>query len=205
MKKKWNERYSSEKYAYGTAPNAFLKTVLESHNITGKILFPAEGEGRNAVFAAEKGLNVTAFDISEKGKEKALQLAQSKNVTINYKVGDFLAMDFSNNFNAVALIYAHFPPHLSPVYHKKITQLLDKNGWIIIEGFSKNNLSLREKNPKIGGPDNIEMLYSKERLQKDFPDFKIIQLKEVTTELKEGLYHNGMAKVIRFIGRKKGE
>jgi len=203
MKEMWDERYRSKRYAYGTAPNVFFKSSLEKYLLEGSILLPAEGEGRNAVYAAQLGLDVTAFDISEEGRKKALRLAKSHNVDINYKVGDFLEMDFSEkSFDVAALIYAHFSPEFLSSYHKKIARLIKPNGMIILEGFSKNNLPLREKNPKIGGPKNLEMLFSSETIRKEFPNFEILELEEVETELNEGDFHIGIAKVIRFVGKK---
>lgn len=66
----WNSRYSDTAYAYGKSPNQFLKEQLEKLPI-GNILFPAEGEGRNAVFAATLGWKVSAFDISDEGLKKS--------------------------------------------------------------------------------------------------------------------------------------
>lgn len=205
MKEMWNERYSSEEYAYGKEPNAFFKTSLEKYNPKGSILLPAEGEGRNAVYAAKKGLEVIAFDISEEGKSKALQLAQAENVSIRYEVGNFIEMDMSeNSIDVAALIYAHFPPNILSDYHKKIASLIKPKGLIILEGFSKNNLSLRKKDPRVGGPNNIDMLFSIESINNDFPNFEIIELEENEIDLQEGLHHNGIAKVIRFVGKKSG-
>lgn len=73
----WNERYAEKEFAYGILPNEFLKNTLEPMS-PGKILFVCEGEGRNAVYAAQKNWDVTAFDLSEEGKNKALNLAQEK-------------------------------------------------------------------------------------------------------------------------------
>ena len=204
MKDMWNERYSSAEYAYGKAPNAYLKSSVEKYKLRGKILLAAEGEGRNAVYAAQKGLEVVAFDISEEGRKKALQLAEAENVSIEYEVGEFMKMDFAkNSFDAAALIFAHFPPNILTQYHRKIADLVKPGGLLILEGFSQNNLPLRKKNPKIGGPDKIEMLYSMDSIQKDFHDFEVLELEEAETELTEGLFHNGMASVIRFVGRKR--
>ncbi|HRN48956.1 MAG TPA: hypothetical protein PKW69_13045, partial [Niabella sp.] len=61
MKEFWNDRYSREEYSYGQLPNEFLKETLQKLK-PGKILFPAEGEGRNAVFAASLGWHADAFD-----------------------------------------------------------------------------------------------------------------------------------------------
>lgn len=204
MKEMWNERYSADQYAYGTSPNLFFKDTIEKYNINGRILLPAEGEGRNAVFAAQKGIEVTAFDISEEGKKKAYQLASSQNVGFSYEVGDFLQMKFfEESFDAAGLISAHFPKSLRKTYHHRIGSLIKSGGFVILEGFAKNNLPLREENPNVGGPKNLEMLFTAECIQNDFPDFEVLELKELDVELDEGLYHKGIAKMVRYIGKKK--
>lgn len=75
-----NERYSKEEFAYGEEPNIYLKENLNKLSV-GTILFPAEGEVRNAVYAAKIGWIVKAFDISNEGPKKAFQLAQKNNET----------------------------------------------------------------------------------------------------------------------------
>lgn len=203
MKEMWNSRYSSTEFAYGTAPNQFFKETLSQLKPKGKILLPAEGEGRNAVYAAKQGLDVTAFDISSEGKKKALRLAMTESVELKYEIGNLFVLDLVNEkFDLAALIFAHFPPPILSKYHNKIADLIKDDGMIILEGFSKNNLPIRIKNPKVGGPDKIDMLFSKESIAHDFSDFEIINLEEVEIELHEGSFHNGTAKVIRFIGRK---
>ena len=56
MKEFWDSRYSAEEYVYGILPNEYFKSKLITDEKSGNILFPAEGEGRNAVYAALKGL-----------------------------------------------------------------------------------------------------------------------------------------------------
>ncbi|PIY07867.1 MAG: SAM-dependent methyltransferase [Flexibacter sp. CG_4_10_14_3_um_filter_32_15] len=203
MKEMWNNRYAAKEYAYGTEPNVFFKEVIDKQQKTGKILFAAEGEGRNAIYAAKKGWKVTAFDSSEEGQKKALQLAEKENVSIDYQAGDFLKLPLINQkFDVAVLIYAHFHPSILSEYHKKNADLINPEGLLILEGFSKGHLEKRKENPNVGGPDKLEMLFSKELIQNDFQDFEIIQLEEVEIKLKEGLYHNGIGKVIRFIGKK---
>ena len=204
MENLWNTRFGQKEYAYGTLPNAFFKSAIDTYNVKGKLLLPAEGEGRNAVYAAKKGLDVYAFDTSIEGKKKAMKLAKENNVTINYEVGDFYSLDLlKEKYDAVALIFAHFTTDIVSDYHKKITELLKPNGMVILEGFSKNHVEFQKNNPKASGPKNLEMLFSKETMMRDFPDFEIIKLEEVEVELDEGIFHQGKAKVIRFIGRKK--
>ncbi len=201
----WDDRYASEDYAYGTTPNIFFKTIIDQERLTGSLLLPAEGEGRNAVYAAKNGLQVSAFDISNEGKNKALKLAEREKVGIHYEVGDFFDLSLVNgNFDAAALIFAHFPPNIASKYHRKIAELIKPGGLLIIEGFSVGHLALRKANPKVGGPGNVDMLYSEDSIRRDFPGFEVMQLEEVNVDLKEGNFHNGASKVIRFIGKKIG-
>ncbi|MFN3195983.1 MAG: class I SAM-dependent methyltransferase [Chlorobiota bacterium] len=204
IKTMWDVRFSEEGYAYGTEPNEFLKSVIDSYELTGSMLFPAEGEGRNAVYAATQGLDVTAFDISEEGRKKAMKLAAEKNVSIDYEIGNLSDLELSKKeFDSAALIFAHFPVEILTPYHKKIAELIKPGGILILEGFSKSHLPLRLDNPAVGGPGNIDMLFSLESIQNDFSDFEVLMHGEVQVELSEGKYHNGTANVIRFIGRKK--
>lgn len=198
----WENRYRESSYAYGTEPNLFLAQELQKL-APGKILFGAEGEGRNAIFAATQGWDVTAFDISSEGKKKALQLAKSRNITIDYQVGNLPEFDFEpNQFDVIALIYAHFPATIRLKYFKILKKLLKSKGSIIFEGFGEEHLKYRQKNPKIGGPKNQDDLFSQKEIQTTFTDYNIILLEEKAIELKEGLYHNGTGSVLRFIGQK---
>lgn len=200
---RWDDRYSSEEFAYGEEPNNYLRDQLEKLN-PGSILFPAEGEGRNAIFAAKSGWKVSAFDISEEGKNKALKLADANNVSIDYQVGELVTLDFQQEqFDTIALIYAHFPAEIKSAIHRQLDKLLRKNGIIIFEAFSKKHLEYLAINEKVGGPKDIESLFSIEEIKADFPDYEIIELEEKEIELNEGLFHNGTASVIRFIGKKK--
>ena len=200
---RWNDRYSKDEFAYGEEPNNFLKEQLEKLK-TGTILFPAEGEGRNAVFAAKLGWAVSAFDISAAGKIKALQLAESNKVSIEYQVGDLQVLNYTpEQFDVIALIYAHFPADIKSLYHKTLDKYLRKNGLIIFEAFSKRHIDYISKNEKVGGPKDIAMLFSIEELKSYFVNYVIIELAEKEIELSEGLFHNGKGSVIRFVGRKK--
>jgi SAM-dependent methyltransferase len=200
---RWNERYSKVEFAYGEKPNNYLKEQLEKLE-PGKILFPAEGEGRNAVFAAKLGWSVSAFDISMEGKKKALLMAENNKVTIDYQVGNLKNMNYINEqFDAIALIYAHFPADIKSSYHKTLHKYLRKGGVIIFEAFSKKHIEHIARNEKVGGPTDVKMLFSTNEIRADFPDYEIMELEEIEIELSEGSFHNGIGSVIRFVGRKK--
>jgi hypothetical protein len=200
---RWDERYSDPAFAYGEAPNAFLKEQL-IHLPVGNILFPAEGEGRNAVFAAQKGWQVSAFDISLEGRKKAMLLAEKNKVNLVYQVGELDTLGFKKDaFDAIALIYAHFPATIKSQLHKALDSYLKIDGTILFEAFSKNHIAYQKVNEKVGGPKDIESLFSIEEIKADFPNYEVITLEEKEIELQEGLYHNGLGSVIRFVGRKK--
>jgi 2-polyprenyl-3-methyl-5-hydroxy-6-metoxy-1,4-benzoquinol methylase len=200
---RWDARYGSEEFAYGIHPNNYLEEQLKKLD-KGKILFPAEGEGRNAVFAANLGWTVTAFDISVEGQKKALRLAETNEVVIDYQVGELINLTLANGqFDVIALIYAHFPADLKSFYHKSLDKYLRNGGTIIFEAFSKNHLNYVLENEKVGGPKDIDSLFSIEEIKSDFPNYEFEELTEMEIELNEGLFHNGTGSVIRFVGQKK--
>ncbi len=202
-KDRWNERYKAKEFAYGDQPNNYLKEQLNKLSV-GTILFPAEGEGRNAVYAAKLGWVVSAFDISIEGQIKALQLAKANNVKIDYQVGEVQTLNYQNeHFDAIALIYAHFPASIKSSLHTTIDKYLRKSGVIIFEAFSKKHINYILKNEKVGGPKDIASLFSIEEIKSDFPNYDFEELTEMEIELNEGIYHNGQGSVIRFVGRKK--
>lgn len=198
----WEKRYGAPEYAYGKEPNVFFKENLDKLN-PGNILLPADGEGRNGVYAATQGWDVISTDLSQSGKEKTIQLAKDFNVSIDYEVGDILEMDFpENSFDAIALIYAHFTGHKVLEIHQKLVNLLKPGGVVIFEAYSEKNFEYKKADPNVGGPMDIDMLFSKEKIKRDFKDFQIIQLKELDVQLSEGSFHNGIGNVVRFVGRK---
>jgi ubiquinone/menaquinone biosynthesis C-methylase UbiE len=204
MKEFWNERYSQAAYAYGISPNKFYMKSFGELSLSGKILFPAEGEGRNAVYAARKGCEVWAYDISEKGKEKAMMLAEQFNAPVNYLVGTLDQHNFEKEtFDAIVLIFAHLPLSLRSESHKSLFKLLKPGGYIILEAFNKQHIAFRKKNPEIGGPGELNMLLSTEEIKQDFRNISIVLLENTEVDLKEGIYHNGRGSVVRFIGIKK--
>ncbi len=141
--------------------------------------------------------------ISVEGKKKALRLAQTNQVTLDYQVGELQTLDYSaEQFDAIALIYAHFPADIKSMYHKTLDTYLRKNGIIIFEAFSKKHLDYISKNEKVGGPRDIASLFSIEEIKSDFANYEIIELVEKEIQLNEGLFHNGFGSVIRFVGRK---
>ncbi|HQZ76269.1 MAG TPA: hypothetical protein PLO70_17250, partial [Chitinophagaceae bacterium] len=93
MQQFWDQRYAENETVYGNEPNKFFRLFIDQHK-PGTLLLPAEGEGRNAVYAASRGWQVDAFDFSQVAKEKALDFARGERVVINYElknIADFKA------------------------------------------------------------------------------------------------------------------
>lgn len=164
----------------------------------------AEGEGRNAVFAARSGWEVYAFDQSPHGKEKALRLAKEQGVPLHYTISDCLETEYPTDyFDAIGLIYAHFPATVKSACHRLLTRYLKPGGTVIFEAFSKQHPAYQQTWPGIGGPTDADMLFSLEEITTDFTGFDFITLNEQEVELREGLYHIGRGSVIRFTAKKK--
>ncbi len=199
----WNERYMDNDFVYGKEPNLFFKEWLQKFEL-GSLLMPADGEGRNGVYAAQLGWDVTSSDLSEEGKSKTLELAKEKQVKLEYIVGDFEELQFhKESFDAIGLIYAHFAAEKKSLLHQKLNDFLKPGGVIIFEAFSKAHLVYNRLNPKVGGPKDIDMLFSKAEIAADFENYEVLLLEEKEIILEEGKYHNGKSSVIRFVERKR--
>ncbi len=195
MKDMWNARYSEPEYAYGTEPNAFFREILSTLR-PGRILLPAEGEGRNAVFAASIGWDVHAFDFSEEGRKKALALSAERNAPIRYDIADFEEIDLPDRyFDAAGLFFVHLPPAPRKLAHAACSSALREGGMLILEAFSKQQLDLGT-----GGPKDERLLYSLEDLKDDFPTIEFEVFERRTVDLGEGRFHRGEADVVRLAG-----
>ncbi|MEI6061827.1 MAG: class I SAM-dependent methyltransferase [Bacteroidota bacterium] len=200
MTNTWDERYASEEYIYGTEPNSFFREKLLKLR-PGKILFPAEGEGRNAVFAATLGWTSYAFDQSIEGQKKAFKLAKQKGVSIQYSVQSLTVWDpLPSEYDCIALIFVHLPEELRQKIHQAAISALKPGGTLILEAFSVNQLQRNS-----GGPKTAELLFTRGQLETDFAGLIGIDLSEIQVTLDEGPLHRGLAEVIQFTGRKAAE
>jgi cyclopropane fatty-acyl-phospholipid synthase-like methyltransferase len=192
----WNERYAVNEYIYGTEPNTFLAEHAEM--LTGPVLSLAEGEGRNGVFLATKGLAVHGVDSSEVGLAKAQALAASKRVQIQTEVVDLAEFQpKENQYGAVISISAHVPGAIRARLYPLVEKCLKPGGIILLEAYS-----LAQLNRNTGGPKDPDMLMTKAKIQHEFPNLEPSLLRELEREVMEGTYHTGLASVVQFIGRK---
>ena len=192
----WDARYNDPSYVYGTDPNDFFKHQLDLIPNRKSLLLLAEGEGRNAVYAAQQGWTVTATDFSVRGREKALELAGSEKAMLNYILSDVRQFDFEGlgKWDAIGLIYAHFPAEFRREIHQKCAKALNPGGRIILEAFNPKQL-----NRASGGPKSPEMLYTIDMLKEDFQGLEIQEAREETIMLMEGNGHLGFGEVVRCV------
>jgi 2-polyprenyl-3-methyl-5-hydroxy-6-metoxy-1,4-benzoquinol methylase len=197
MKTTWDERYRNAEYQYGINPNEFIAEKLRPLK-PGRILIPAAGEGRDLVFAASLGWEAHGFDLSDQGEAKALKLARERKVNIHYTCQDAFQINFPlESFDVIALSFFHLPPELRLKFHQKCMEWLKPGGYIILEGFSKNQL---DKNS--GGPKDPSWLFSKQELTSDFQGLHVLLNEEKERVLDEGPLHQGLAAVVQFHGQK---
>ena len=179
------------------SPNKYLESFLEGRQ-PGRILFPAEGEGRNSVFAASVGWQADAFDQSEAGRDKAIRLASSKNCSINYSISSLEDWDPKGvTYDCIALIFVHLVPGIRKTIHQKMISALKPGGILLLEAFTKKQMPRTS-----GGPKNLELLFDAEDLQSDFAKLETVEFNETQVVLDEGPLHQGLADVVRLIARK---
>jgi SAM-dependent methyltransferase len=192
----WNERYLEDDFAYGKAANDFLQT--QEFSPGSKILCLAEGEGRNGVFLAKQGHEVTCIDYSESGIKKMQQLANENKVEIETICADLAVVKLeSNAWDGIVLIFAHFPEELRKQINEQIYSALKPGGKLVLEAYHKDQINF-----KTGGPMTDKLLYSEDELKSDFKAFTSLKIEKKEREVLEGQYHFGNAAVVQVIAMK---
>lgn len=192
----WDERYSEPEFAYGDAPNDFL--VSKSEMLEGPVLCLAEGQGRNAVYLATRGLEITAVDQSAVGLACAEQLAARNGVAIQTAVADLGAFDLGEErWGAIVSIFAHVPAAVRKALHGRIAAALKPGGLFLLEAYRPEQLGLGT-----GGPQNLALMMTLAELREELTGLEWLTGEEVEREIHEGVYHNGLSRTIQLIARK---
>jgi len=196
----WNDRYSEPGYAYGVMPNDFLVKSVD-HIPEGRVLCLAEGEGRNAVYLALQGFDVTAVDSSEVGLEKAERLASDNGVSITTILADLNDFDLEpNTWSGIISIFAHVPAPLRKKIHENIRPSLITKGVFILEAYTPAQLTTSG----IGGPNSEALLMTKNEIISELGDLYMIISEEITRQVNEGKYHSGESAVLQVLAQKTG-
>ncbi len=190
----WDERYNRKQYLYGTEPNDFLKAHVASIPM-GKVLCLAEGEGRNAVFLARQGYQVTAVDSSSVGLQKAQALADQKGVAITLIHSDLKTFEVgSKKWDGIVSIYCHLPPELRKRLHAKVVKGLKSSGTLLLEAYTVAQLR-----HGTGGPPSAELMMSKEIVEEELAGLHFQHLLELERKIVEGSGHVGLGAVVQAI------
>jgi SAM-dependent methyltransferase len=193
----WDQRYGGEAYAYGTEPNDFL--VAKAPELPmGRVLCLGEGEGRNAVWLAGQGHEVTALDASRVGLEKAERLAAERRVTITTVQSDLARYDIDPNaWDAIVSVFCHLPATLRADVHRRCVAGLRSGGVMLLEAYTPRQLG-----HGTGGPPVAELMMEEETLRAELAGLKFLHLQECEREIHEGAFHNGLGAVVQMAGRK---
>jgi cyclopropane fatty-acyl-phospholipid synthase-like methyltransferase len=196
---RWEERFSTPDYHFGTEPNAFLKSHERLLKPGLKALAIADGEGRNGVWLAELGLYVHTIDFSPSGIAKARALAAKRGVTIRAEQVDVHSWDWPvAAYDIVVAILIQFsPPAQRTKVFSDIKAALKPGGLLLMQGYRPKQLEYGT-----GGPSQVEQLYTRELLQDVFSDFASLDIKEHDSVMNEGVRHIGMSALIDLVGRK---
>jgi SAM-dependent methyltransferase len=193
----WDERYSEPGFAYGTAPNEFIASAADRIP-KGRILSLAEGEGRNAVYLASLGYEVTGVDGSEVGLRKAQELAAERGVTLRTIHADLSEFRIEpEQWDGIIACYCHLPSAIRIPLHRAAVRGLKPGGVFVLEAFSKEQLSYGT-----GGPQSPDMLMDVDDLKQELAGLEFIHAVQVERDVREGSRHTGRASVVQIIGSK---
>jgi hypothetical protein len=197
----WDQRFSSEEYAYGKEANIWLSERISQINPppNNRALFPADGEGRNAVWAATIGWNSEVFDLSIVGKQKCQLLAEEHGVTVNYEVDDLELREFPDEiFDLIACSWFHTPSEIRKVHMPRMLHSLKSGGHFVMEGYDTSQMPLHS-----GGPKSLDLLFDLDEVLGELigekaPQMHIIHTAVTSTVLDESELHKGQARVVRI-------
>lgn len=195
---RWDERFSLPGFFYGTEPNDFLRTQSKLFQKNGRILCLGEGEGRNAVFLAQEGFDVTAVDGSQKGFEKLAQLAKERKVEVKTIVTDLADFQMGENqWDGIVSIWCHLPKALWNELYLKITAALKPGGVFLLEHYTPQQLQF-----KTGGPPTVDLLTTLSELKMGLSSLEVLMGQEIERDIQEGKGHVGRSAVVQYLGRK---
>ncbi len=195
----WNRRFAQQDYLFGVEPNRWLAGHADAWQAGQRVLCVADGEGRNSVWLARRGLRVDAFDIAEQGVAKARRLAARAGVDVHYEVRDCEAFDWKPAYyDGVAAIFIQFAdPAARERLFARIVDCLRPGGTLVLQGYATQQLQYRT-----GGPPLASHLYTEALLRQAFRDLEIVQLREYEDELAEGSGHHGLSALIGLVATK---
>lgn len=198
LAKFWNARYAGEDYAYGTEPNDFLVAQAPSLPAGLPVLCLADGEGRNGVWLARRGFEVTSLDVAQQGLEKAQALARRAGVSIETVQADVTRHDLGvGRWGAIVSIFLHLPQRARAALHARCVRALAPGGVYVYEAYGK-----RQPEYGTGGPPEPELLARLEDVIGELAGCEIEHRFDGVRAVHEGRHHHGDAHVVQVLARK---
>jgi SAM-dependent methyltransferase len=194
----WDERYQTPEYIFGDQPCQWL--IMNQHRLpqSGRAIALGDGEGRNGVFLAELGFEVTSVDLSEVGLNKARDLARKRGVTIQTVQADLEHYEIeTESQDLIVSIYCHLPDAIRKLVHERAEGALKPGGLFILEAFHHSQLKYQS-----GGPKTTDLLYDLDALLDDFQTLQILEAFDGLCYLDEGARHSGIGHIVRLVLQK---
>lgn len=194
----WNERFAEPEHAYGTEPNEFLRE-WSARVPAGKVLCLAEGQGRNAVYMAEQGYEVTAVDASDVGLVRASELAAQRGVSIetcHADLNDFVIEP--GHWQGIVSVFCHLPAELRRRVHADVVDGLAPGGALILEAYTPAQIALNT-----GGPRDAALCMQLDELREELDGLRILHALETERDVVEGKYHHGNGAVVQIVAVKE--
>lgn len=200
MTNSWHERFSTDAYIYGKEPNEFLVDTVRQLP-KAKVLCIAEGEGRNSVYLASLGFDVTAWDYAPAGLEKTNRLADEKGVVVKTELQDLADVLWEEEqWDAIVHIFGHFPKTVMDHTLAGIRKALKPGGFYISELYTKEQLRYGT-----GGPRIEEMLCNPVEMLEMFDGYFVKHFHIGEVNRVEGQLHTGTAHVVQSVFQKREE
>jgi SAM-dependent methyltransferase len=170
----WNRRYEAAELVWSAGPNRFLVSEL-SDLPPGRALDLACGEGRNAIWLAERGWQVTAVDYSDVAVEKGRRIAERRGVEVDFRVGDLLEHDLGTEaYDLVIVFYLQLPADELHAVLGRAARALAAGGTFLLVGHDLRNLTGGH-----GGPKDAAVLYRAEDVPAALEGLEVVRAEPV--------------------------
>lgn len=182
---------------YGVPRNAFLESQRTRLRPGMRALCVADGAGRNGIWLARAGLDVTAFDFSAVALRRASTLAREAGVRVCLRQSDIFSWDWRERpYDVVVATSIQFlsPAQRLPVF-RGFREALVGGGVLLLQGFRARQLEYGT-----GGPAQPENLYTRRLLRESFAGWSIRLLRAHDETLEAG----GRLALIDLVARAPG-